>query len=216
MNVYVRDFSRELARQGVQVDIFTRSEDEHQPTVKHNLGNGARVIHIEAGPQYPIKVAEIANYIDEFVAGVLHFAEYDGVEYDLIHSHYWLSGLVAESLSNAWPGIQVIQMFHTLGHMKNRVAQSPGERAPTERIEGESWVIKFADRIIAATQAEYAQLHWLYGADIEKVKIIPPGVDLDRFSPTTREIAREAVGIPVDHKNILYAGRIEPLTGIDT
>jgi len=216
MNVYVRDFSRELARHGVQVDVFTRSEDKHQPTIKYNLGKGARVIHIEAGPQQPIPVAEIANYLGEFVAGVLRFAEIDGVVYDLIHSHYWLSGLVAESLSEVWSGIRIVHMFHTLGHMKNRVAQSPGERVPIERIEGESRVIKFADKIIASTQAEYAQLHWLYGAAIDKVEIIPPGVDLIRFSPTPREIAREALGIPDEHKNILYAGRIERLKGIDT
>ena len=216
MNVYVRDFSRELARQGVQVDIFTRSEDDCQPTVRHDLGFGARVIHIKAGPEQPIPVAQIAHHLNEFVGGVLEFAKNEEVSYDLIHSHYWMSGLVAEALQNEWQALPVVQMFHTLGHMKNRVALADSERVPLERIEGERQVMAFVDRIIAATPAEYAQLHWLYGANINKVVTIPPGVDLDRFRPIPQNLAKEQLGIPPDHRSILFAGRIEPLKGIDT
>jgi D-inositol-3-phosphate glycosyltransferase len=216
MNVYVKDFSRELARQGVQVDIFTRSEDDCQPTVRHDLGYGARVIHIKAGQEHPIPVAQIAHHLDEFVGGVLEFAKNEEVSYDLIHSHYWMSGLVAEALQNKWQALPVVQMFHTLGHMKNRVALADSERVPLERIEGERQVMAFVDRIIAATPAEYAQLHWLYGANINKVVTIPPGVDLDRFKPIPQNLAKEQLGIPPDHRSILFAGRIEPLKGIDT
>ena len=102
MNVYVRDFSRELGRQGILVDVFTRSQDDCQPMVKHDLGYGGRVIHIPAGPEKPIPVSEVGNYLDEFVAGTLAFATQEGIHYDLIHSHYWLSGLVAEKLRDAW------------------------------------------------------------------------------------------------------------------
>ncbi|MFZ0548068.1 MAG: glycosyltransferase [Candidatus Promineifilaceae bacterium] len=216
MNVYVRDFSRELARHGVEVDVFTRSEDDCQPTVKHDLGPGARVIHIPAGPERPIPVATIANYLDEFVSGVVAFAASENLHYELIHSHYWLSGLVAGRLRDVWGPIPIVQMFHTLGHMKNRIAQSSSERATQARIDGECQVMEIADRIIAATPAEYAQLHWLYGADMDKVAIIPPGVDLERFSPIPKAIAKGTVGIPLHHKNILFAGRVEPLKGIDT
>lgn len=216
MNVYVRDLSRALAKQGVAVDIFTRSEDDCQPTVRHDLGYGARVIHIAAGPKRPIPVPDIANYLEDFVAGVLAFVAEEDVAYDLIHSHYWMSGLVAEKLQAAWNGVPVIQMFHTLGHMKNRVALSAVERAPQARIEGEARVMEFVDVIVAATPAEYAQLHWLYGADMSKVVTIPPGVDLDRFSPIPKEVAKREVGIPANHRNILFAGRIEPLKGVDT
>jgi D-inositol-3-phosphate glycosyltransferase len=216
MNVYVRDFSRELAQLGIQVDVFTRSEDDCQPTVKHDLGPGARVIHIPAGPERPIPIAEIADYLDEFVSGVAAFADSEKLTYDLIHSHYWLSGLVAGRLREVWGPMPVVQMFHTLGHMKNRIAQSEAERAPRSRIDGECRVMDIADRIIAATPAEYAQLHWLYGADMDKVAIIPPGVDLERFSPMSKEMARNIIGVPEGHKNILFAGRVEPLKGIDT
>ena len=216
MNVYVRDFSRELARQGIAVDVFTRSEDDCQPTIRHDLGYGARVIHVKAGPEKPIPVIEIADFLDDFVAGVKEFAEGENLTYDLIHSHYWMSGLVAERLKVAWDGIPIIQMFHTLGHMKNRVALTVAEQVPPRRLDGENHVLSIVDRIIAATPAEYAQLHWLYGADISKVKTIPPGVDLDRFSPIPRKVAKKSVGIPDKDKNILFTGRIEPLKGVDT
>lgn len=221
MNVYVRDFSRELGRQGIQVDVFTRSQDDCVPRVVHDLGFGGRVIHIPAGPERPVPVADIIGYLNEFTTGVLHFAQEEGVTYDLIYSHYWLSGLVAEKLRTAWVQthgryVPIIHMFHTLGHMKNRIAQSDSERAPQERIAGEMHVIQIADRIIAATPAEQAQLNWLYDADMDKVAIIPPGVDLERFKPIPKAIAKERVGIPLQDKNIVFAGRIEPLKGIDT
>ena len=216
MNVYVRDFSRALARFGVGVDIFTRSEDDCQPTVRHDVGCGARVIHVPAGPERPIPVPQIVNYLDEFVDGVLAFVRDEALHYDLIHSHYWMSGLVAERLKALWAGIPVVQMFHTLGHMKNRIALTDAERAPQARIDGENQVISFVDTIIAATPAEYAQLHWLYGADMSKVVTIPPGVDLERFSPIPKELAKRRVGIAENHRNIVFAGRIEPLKGVDT
>jgi D-inositol-3-phosphate glycosyltransferase len=216
MNVYVRDFSRELGRQGIQVDVFTRSQDDCQPMIKHDLGFGGRVIHIQAGPESPIPVSEIEEYLDEFADGVIQFAKAEGAEYDLIHSHYWMSGLVAEKLQQAWGPTPIVQMFHTLGHMKNRVALTDSERVTQARIEGETRVIEIADRIIAATLAEEAQLHWLYETDMGKVAIVPPGVDLERFSPTPKGVAKDRIGIPSHHQNIMFVGRIEPLKGVDT
>lgn len=215
MNVYVRDYSRELGRQGIQVDVFTRSQDDCQPMVKHDLGYGGRVIHIPAGPEKPIPLADITCHLDEFVNGVLAFAAAENIQYDVIHSHYWLSGLVAEKLREAW-GVPFVHMFHTLGHMKNRIALSESERASQERLDGEQQVIQAADRIIAATPAEEAQLNWLYGADMSKVRVVSPGVDLQRFSPIPTAQAKEMVGICPEHKNIIFAGRIEPLKGVDT
>ena len=215
MNVYVRDFSQELARQGILVDVFTRSQDDCQPMIKHDLGNGGRVIHIAAGPEKPIPVAEVENHLDEFVQGVLDFAQAENLQYDLIHSHYWLSGLVAEKLREVWH-IPFVHMFHTLGHMKNRIAQDENQRASQNRINGENRVIETADCLIAATPAEQAQLNWLYGADLDKTVIIPPGVDLARFQPILPEVAKTKVGIPCGDHNILFVGRIEPLKGVDT
>ena len=221
MNVYVRDLSRELGRLGIQVDVFTRSQDDCQPRVKHDLGFGARVIHIPAGPERPVHTSEVGLYLDEFAAGVQRFALEENARYNLIHSHYWLSGLVAERLQQVWLAEDgrrrpIVHMFHTLGHMKNRVAQSIAEMADPERIDGESRVLEIADKIVVATPAEQAQLKWLYRADMDKIAVIPPGVDLDRFHPISKTAAKQRIGIPIQDKNILFAGRIEPLKGIDT
>ena len=216
MNVYVRDFSRELARNGILVDVFTRSEDDCQPSIKHDLGDGARVIHIPAGPEKPLPLDEIAGFLDDVADGIIAFAEREGLQYDVLHSHYWMSGIVAQKLRESWGNVPFVQMFHTLGHMKNRVAQSDAERAPLARINGETAIMAEADQIIAATPAEYAQLHWLYGADMSNVVTIPPGVDLERFSPIPADVAKRRTGVPRHHKNILFAGRIEPLKGVDT
>jgi D-inositol-3-phosphate glycosyltransferase len=215
MNVYVRDFSSELSRQGILVDVFTRSQDDCAPRIVHDLGGGGRVIHIPAGPEKPIPVDQVANYLDEFTAGVLSFAASENITYDLIHSHYWLSGLVADKLRDVWQ-TPIVHMFHTLGHMKNQIAQSDSQRASEARLVGEYRVMALADKLIAATPAEEAQLIDLYEADPQKIAIIPPGVDLARFHPIAKDEAKKRVGIPCGDTNILFAGRIEPLKGIDT
>lgn len=216
MNVYVRDLTRELGRLGVHVDVFTRSQDEHVPHVLHDLGFGNRVVHVPSGPEVPVPKSELARYIPQFVDGICQFAQEKGITYDLIHSHYWLSGLAAESLSNMWAGIPILQMFHTLGEMKNRVAQRDAEREGTYRLDGERKVIARADRIIAATPAEQAQLEWLYKADPSKVNVIPPGVDTSHFYPIPSDEARQFIGLAPDDRMILFVGRIEPLKGVET
>ncbi len=216
MNVYVRDFSQALAGTGVQVDVFTRLQPGCEPVVNHDLGPNCRVIHIPAGPDRLVSVQEMEAYLDEFTAGVLAFAAAEDIQYDLIHSHYWLSGLIGERLRAAWQGIPLVQMFHTLGHMKNAIARSPSEYATPARLEGETHIVQVADRLIAATQAEEQQLIDCYGADRRKIAIVPPGVDLQRFRPLDRVQAMQSIGIPPYRKNILFAGRIEPLKGIDT
>jgi D-inositol-3-phosphate glycosyltransferase len=217
MNVYVRDFSRALGCQGIQVDVFTRAGGDFQPLAPRDLGYNSRVIHIPAGPEQPIPVDQVADYLDEFAAGVLQFGRSEGIDYDLIHSHYWLSGLVAGRLRRTWTGIPIVHMFHTLGHMKNRIAQSPDERASQARLDGETRVVReIADRLIAATPAEEAQLEELYGAESHQIAVVPPGVDLSRFHPIPKDEAKRRVGIPCGDTNILFVGRIEPLKGIDT
>ncbi len=215
MNVYVRDLSRELGRRGLQLDVFTRSQDQHQPHVKEDLGYGNRVIHIPAGPEVPLSKDILYTHVPEFVGGVREFARGQGVTYDLIHSHYWLSGVAARSLQAAW-GVPFVQMFHTLGHMKNRVAQSPTEREGDLRIRVETELLHDADRIIAATPAELAQLQWLYRADIRRVTVIPPGVDLAHFYPRSAGEAKARLGMDPDTHLLLFVGRIEPLKGIET
>ncbi len=214
MNVYVREITRHLGAMGVHVDVFTRSQDEHVPHVLHDLGYGNRVVHIPAGPEHPLPKNVLASYLPEFVNGVRDFANSKEINYDLIHSHYWMSGVAGLELRTYWH-TPVVQMFHTLVLMKNRVAQSPDEIEGQYRLEGEQSVLKSADRIIAATPAEMAQLQWLYQADIRKIVVIPPGVDIGRFYPISPDEAKEFIGVPPCDRMILFVGRIEPLKGLD-
>jgi D-inositol-3-phosphate glycosyltransferase len=215
MNVYVRDLSRELARRGHYVDIYTRSQDGTHPRINQNgLGRGARVIHIRAGPEQPYNKNLVYDHLPEFVDGVLAQAQTDGAEYDVLHSHYWLSGVVAWELRQRW-GKPILHMFHTLGHMKNVVAQRPEERETVRRIEVESDIVQFADRLIAATPVEEEQLVQLYGADPSHVHVISPGVDTERFHPIPQAHAKERLALCPDCRLILFVGRIEPLKGVD-
>jgi D-inositol-3-phosphate glycosyltransferase len=213
MNVYVRDLTRHLGQMGVHVDVFTRSQDEHVPHVLHDLGYGNRVVHIPAGPEVPLPKRDLAAHIPVFAERILDFARNKGIEYHLIHSHYWMSGIAAKHLKETWD-VPVMHMFHTLGHMKNRVAGF-GEAEGEYRIQGEQEVLEMADRIVAATPAELAQLQWLYKANTNKIVVVPPGVDVSHFYTIPKDEAREFANIPIDHKNILFVGRIEPLKGID-
>lgn len=214
MNVYVRELTRHLGIQGVHVDVFTRSQDEHVPHILHDLGYGNRVVHVPAGPEFPLPKKELASYLPEFVTGVKQFAEAKSIGYDLIHSHYWMSGLAALELRQVWD-LPVINMFHTLGLMKNRVAQSPQEMEGEYRIEGERKVLHSANRVIAATPAELAQLQWLYKVSRQNIVVIPPGVDTSRFYPIPSDEAKAFIGVPPGDRMILYVGRIEPLKGLD-
>ncbi|UCH59285.1 MAG: glycosyltransferase [Anaerolineales bacterium] len=215
MNVYVRELTRHLGKVGVHVDVFTRSQDEHVPYVLHDLGYGNRVVHVSAGPEVPLPKWELAKFLPEFTQGIQTFTESKGLTYDLIHSHYWMSGITAEELKQEW-NVPVIHMFHTLGLMKQRVARVPDEAEGDYRLNGEHRVLEIADRIVAATPAELAQLQWLYKADSKKIVVISPGVDLSHFYPIPEDEAKEYIGVAPCEQVLLYVGRIEPLKGIDT
>ena len=216
MNVYVRELTRQLGKMGIHVDVFTRSQDDHVPHVLHELGYGNRVVHVPAGPEHPLPKKELANYIPEFVDGVNAFAKEKGIKYDIIHSHYWMSGLAAASLSDLWAGTPIVNMFHTLGEMKNRVARSEEEKEGPYRINGEKQVIRRANRIIVATLAELTQLRFLYKAEQSKMVVIPPGVDLGHFYPIPSDEAKLYVGLKPEDRMVLFVGRIERLKGVDT
>ncbi|MES0359674.1 MAG: glycosyltransferase [Anaerolineales bacterium] len=215
MNVYVRDLTRTLGSLGVHVDVFTRSQDEHVPHVLHDLGYGNRVVHIKAGQEVPLPKQELLSFVPEFFNGIEEFTSIKDLNYDLIHSHYWLSGLAAIELKQKW-GVPFVHMFHTLGVMKQRVARPDEEVEGDYRLSGEKRVLQEADCIIAATPAEMAQIQWLYQTNTQKTTIIPPGVDLSRFYPIPADEAKEVIGVPPCDQMLLYVGRIEPLKGIDT
>ncbi|MBN2548958.1 MAG: glycosyltransferase [Anaerolineales bacterium] len=215
MNVYVRELTRHLGQLNVQVDVFTRSQDEHVPHVLHDLGYGNRVVHVPAGPEVPLPKETLAGYLPDFVRGIEEFAVSKGLHYDLIHSHYWMSGIAAGELKKKWQA-PVVHMFHTLGIMKQRVARDAAEVEGEYRLLGERRVLELADRVVAATPAELAQLQWLYQANTSKVVIIPPGVDISHFYPIPADEAKEYIGVAPCERVLLYVGRIEPLKGIDT
>jgi D-inositol-3-phosphate glycosyltransferase len=215
MNVYVRDLSRELGRRGFTVDVFTRSQDPDIPPIGR-LGTNARVIHLKAGPEAPYDKNLVHAHIDEFTDNLLEFARSEGIAYHVVHSHYWLSGLVAMRLQQQWR-TPVIHMFHTLAKLKNRVARSDAERETALRVDCERQIINSVDRLTAANPLEKAQMIWLYGADPAKIEVIPCGVDLQLFHPLPQAEAKAHLDheLPKDHKMVLFVGRIEPLKGID-
>jgi D-inositol-3-phosphate glycosyltransferase len=215
MNVYVRELSREFGRRGIKVDVFTRSQNPCIPHINEMLGENARVIHIPTGPETPLDPDQVYPHLPEFVTNVLAFAAQAGIRYDLIYSHYWLSGVAAHELRARW-GAPVAQMFHTLGLMKERIAGEPADYPTTLRAFGEADIMSWADRLIAATPAERAQMLWLYRANRRAIEIVPPGVDLARFHPLPPEAARQALGLPPDRRMLLFVGRIEPLKAVDT
>jgi D-inositol-3-phosphate glycosyltransferase len=211
MNVYVRDLSRELSRRQIGVDVYTRSQDPTAPPVSHELAEHGRVLHVKAGPEQPYNKNQVYYHLDEFVS---HIKTYQ-VGYDIIFSHYWLSGIAAGSLRQYW-GIPYVQMFHTLAAMKNRVAQSPAERDTEQRLTCEGAIMREADALIAATPLDKNHMRWAYGAPPDKIEIVPPGVDLTRFRPIPPAEAKQFLEIPVHHKLILFVGRMQPLKGTET
>jgi D-inositol-3-phosphate glycosyltransferase len=211
MNVYVRELSRELGARGYAIDIYTRRDSESAPETQP-IGPNVRVINITAGPPATIDKDEIAQHLDAFERNVLAFAEREGLSYDMVHSHYWMSGVIALRLRERWR-VPHIAMFHTLGEVKKRARVS--EYEPPARIEAERSIAKGADVIVVASQHEKHLLTSLYAADERRIDVVPCGVDLDLFTPMDKELARRKLGLRDGERIILFVGRIEPLKGID-
>ena len=214
MNVYVRDLTRFLGRYGIHADVFTRSQDEHVPHILHDLGYSNRVVHIPAGPEVPLSKKELPNYIPEFVKGINQFVEQKNIHYDVIHSHYWMSGIAALSLKEKWK-TPILHMFHTLSRLKSENAQFPSREEDKYREQGEQRVMDSVDRIVVATEDEVVKMGKYYKVDRHKLVVIPPGVDTCHFYPIPSDEAKAVIGVPKEESMILYVGRIEPLKGVD-
>jgi D-inositol-3-phosphate glycosyltransferase len=210
MNVYIRQLSHEMGRRAHTMDIFTRRTDAQTPQVTV-IDERTRVIQVQAGPVDTGK-SDLRRYLPEFRDGVLAFQRRDGRAYDLVHSHYWLSGWVGQTLKTVWQVPHVI-MFHTLGEVKNR--HHLDEREPEYRIAGEQMVAEGVDRIICASEGEKEMLGSLYNVPASRVTVVPCGVDTDVFRPFDKADARQVLSLPPKERTVLFVGRIEPLKGID-
>ena len=210
MSVYIRELCKELGRRGHIVDVFTRTHEPiHDQIIE--FGQNARLIHFKAGDEEDMNRLKIYPYLSEFSRQVDKFSRQNGYHYDLIHSHYWLSGLVGRQLQQWWD-IPHVTMFHTLGAVKNAV--DTGIREPEVRIKSEKEIIKDCHRIIAPTGREKDYLINYYNASPETISIIPCGVNLDIFRIIEKEIARNSLGFNGEGI-ILFVGRIVPIKGID-
>ena len=214
MNVYVLQLAREYARRGNRVDVFTRHHDPNDPKIVE-IEDGARVIHLDSGPTDAAK-GDLYGYIPRFLEEMRRFQLADGARYDIIHSHYWLSGRVGMALSREW-GCTHVATFHTLA--KTKMLARAGEREPQLREDVEGLIMSDADGVIVSTEEERQDIARRYGAPIGSVEVIPAGVNLDMFQPVDRAEARAALsselGVADEERVILYVGRIEPLKGID-
>jgi D-inositol-3-phosphate glycosyltransferase len=213
MNVYVRELSKALGGLGASVDVFTRCQD-YSSTQVVELSPCARVVHIEAGAVQYIDKRDLYPIVPEFTRNVLGFVSESGLAYDVVHTHYWLSGLAGLTLIQAW-NTPLVSMFHTLAALKNTVARSGEEREPDLRLQSEHAVIAAADRIIAANRLEKADLERHYRAPDERIVVIPCGVDLRLFQQTDKAGARALLGLPQDRHVLLFVGRLEPIKGVD-
>ncbi|MBI2430814.1 MAG: glycosyltransferase [Candidatus Levybacteria bacterium] len=215
MNVYVMALSKELAKRGFIIDIFTRSQSKVHPKIVA-VNKNLRVIHLVAGPEKPIPKKQVIAYVDEFVESFLSFTHKETVSYNLFHAHYYLSGMVCQKLQQKeFADTPFIINFHTLALMKNLVARDELEREEKERIDAEITLVKEANHIVASSQTDAQYLQYLYNCPKEKIIVVYPGVDTTLFQPMDKVKAKKHIGASPDHKLVLFVGRIEPLKGID-
>lgn len=208
MSVYVREVAAELGRLGHQVDIYTRTHDTKESEVM-TLAENVRLIHLDAGLGEDLHKIAIYPYIPEFAANLESFRRSEGIKYDVIFSHYWLSGCVGE-FAEKWWHVPHMLMFHTLAAVKNSI----GENEPELRLKTEARLVRSGQRIIAATGREKDNIINYYGAAPENVSLIPCGVNLDLFRLLPRNKSKAELGL-AGQKIILFVGRIEPLKGVE-
>jgi D-inositol-3-phosphate glycosyltransferase len=214
MNVYITQTATRMARRGISVEVFTRATSSDLPPVAE-LAPGVLVRHVHAGPFEGLGKDELPAQLCAFTAGVLRAeAFHEPGYYDLVHSHYWLSGQVGWLARDRW-GVPLVFSAHTLAKVKNLALASGDTPEPRTRVIGEQQVVDQADQLIANTPVEAGQLVDLYAAAPGKVNTVAPGVDLDLFAPGDRAAARAALGIRPDAVVLAFVGRIQPLKAPD-
>ncbi len=214
MNVYIVEVAKRLAASGVEIEIFTRATSSDLPPCVE-MAPGVRVRHISAGPFEGLAKEDLPAQMCAFTSGVLRAeAARDPGHYDLVHSHYWLSGQVGWLAKDRW-GVPLVHTAHTLAKVKNRLLAEGDAPEPMARVLGEEHIVEEADRLVANTPTEACELMDLYGAHPNHVAVVEPGVDLDRFRPADRAAARRRFDLPSDGYVIAFVGRIQPLKAPD-
>lgn len=214
MNVYVAQTAQRLAARGVEVEIFTRATGSDQPPMVDGWP-GVTVRHVVAGPFEGLDKQDLPGQLCAFAAGVMRAeAGRDRGHYDVIHSHYWLSGQVGYLAKDRW-GVPLVHSAHTLAKVKNAALAADDSPEPMGRVIGEEQVVAEADRLIANSELEARDLREWYRAPAGRIDVVPPGVDLDRFAPGSRAQARREFGLAADELVLVFAGRIQPLKAPD-
>jgi len=212
--VYVAEVAKRLAARGTEVEIFTRAVCRDTPPLAE-LAPGVLVRSVPAGPFEELDKTSLPAQVCPFTVEVLRAeAAAEPGRYDLIHAHYWLSGKVGAAVKDRW-GVPFVQTMHTLGKVKNASLADGDAAEPETRIRGEHEVIAAADRLVANTDEEAAELVRYYGADPARVRTVNPGASLKVFKPGTRRAARARLGLPADAVVLMFAGRVQPLKGPD-
>lgn len=209
MNIYVRSLSSALARAGVACDVYTRAEHPGQPRVVMVEPN-FRVINVPAGPLGPVPKESLPGLVDEFTEAMLGQIRGCGRDYEVLHANYWLSGQVAHRLKHEL-SLPMVATFHTLALVKQ---DGVANEEVAGRTLGETDTMRCADLILASTHDEAGLLSSLYGADPDRIEVLPPGVDHRLFSPGDQAAARARLG-HAGRRVLLFVGRIQPLKGLD-
>ncbi|MFI7011562.1 D-inositol-3-phosphate glycosyltransferase [Streptomyces sp. NPDC050145] len=215
MNVYIVELAKRLAAINIEVEIFTRATTGALPP-EVELAPGVLVRHVDAGPYEGLAKEELPAQLCAFTHGVMQaWAGHRHGHYDLVHSHYWLSGHVGWLAAERW-GVPLVHTMHTMAKVKNAALADGDTPEPAARVIGETQIVRAADRLIANTAEEADELVRHYEADPGKVAVVHPGVNLERFTPGDgRAAARARLGLPQDALIPLFAGRIQPLKAPD-
>lgn len=214
LNVYVLQTALHLARRGVEVEIFTRATSSADPATVR-VAPGVLVRNVAAGPFEGLDKYDLPTQLCAFTAGVLRAeANHDPGHYDIVHSHYWLSGQVGWLARDRW-AVPLVHTAHTLAAVKNAALADGDAPEPPLRAVGEQQVVDEADRLIVNTESEAHQLVSLHNADPRRIDVVHPGVDLQTFSPGDRTAARAALGLPAGDRIVAFVGRIQPLKAPD-
>lgn len=214
MNVYIDQTAQRLADSGIDVHVFTRATFGHH-TEKVEISANYTVHHIPTSLGADLRKEDLPSEVDEFAESVRTYCAEAGLSFDLIHSHYWLSGIAAEKLSHAW-SIPFVHTMHTMAKVKNLHLADGDFLEPEVRIKGEEFLVAAAHRLIVNTHREAAELIELYDAAESKLKVVYPGVDLETFSVADGRVsARKRHGVPTDALVLLFVGRLQPLKAPD-